>query len=103
MIKFKTDVFRSDVTEDYKINIYEVANEYSNYLEGKIDTINQVAEDGVESDAWFICTSEDITYGSVSADYTSFYNVAVVDNNYEYSVHYKYYSWSQCVASRAIT
>ena len=42
LIKFKTDVFRSDVTEDYKINIFEDADEYNNYPEGKIDAINEV-------------------------------------------------------------
>ena len=103
LIKFKTDVFRSDVTEDYKINIFEDADEYNNYPEGKIDAINEVTEDGVELDAWFICTSEDINYGSVSAFYTSFYNVGIVDSSYEYSVHYKYNNWSQCVASHAKT
>ena len=28
LIKFKTDVFRSEVSEDYKINIFEVVDEY---------------------------------------------------------------------------
>ena len=62
---------------------------------------NQAESDGSESDAWFICVSQEQNSVPTGDSSTSFFNVGISDNIYSYSVHYIYQNWSRCVSTYA--
>ena len=55
--KFKIGQFYEEISESYRIQIYETSGDYDQHLGARIDTVNQVDGDGTEADAWFMCVS----------------------------------------------
>ena len=79
-----------EITEEYNFKLFEVADSFEDHLGSRIDVANTVTLDGVETDAWFICASQDIFLGPAVADWTSFISVGLEDTAYAYSVQYIY-------------